>query len=708
MISFMNSLQLNITYKPSEIDTILDTIKNNIKFVRSKKDYLANVPCAFDIETTSFYNICNGHNEKAATMYCWAFGIDGYVIIGRTWSEFMGMMQKIEQKLDLNYGKRLIIYVHNLSYEFQFIRKYFAFEKVFCTKNRTPIYAITKTGLEFRCSYILSCLSLEKVGENLLKYKVQKLVGNLEYDKKRHCQTPLTQKEVDYVANDVRVVMAYIKEQIEQNGTIAHIPLTNTGYVRRYVRNNCFFEDGKPTKKSLKRYKYRELLNKLTIEDDEYRQLKRAFLGGFTHANPFYTDKIVKNLTSYDFTSAYPSVMLSEYFPMSKGEIVKIKNKEEFEKNLKCYCCLFDVRFTGLESHHIYDSYISRAKCTSIKSPYIVQNGRIVSAQEVTLTITEQDYIIIKKMYKWDKMEIANFRRYLKDFLPKDIILSILELYKGKTELKGVKGKEQEYQMKKGMLNSVYGMCVTDIVKDDIIYDGGQWKTEKANLSECIQEYNNSRNRFLFYPWGVWITAYARKNLFTGIFECNDDYVYADTDSIKIINAENHKEYFRNYNNFILQKIYRVLDYYNISRDAITPKTKDGKIKPMGVWDDDGHYVRFKTLGAKRYMTENDDGQINITVSGLNKQKTVPYLLDKYGGKVFENFTANLFVPGDYTGKMTHTYIDAPCDGVMIDYLGNVGQYHEESYIHLEKSDYDLSISEEYADYFRHLQGGLK
>ena len=100
--------------------------------------------------------------------------------------------------------------------------------------------------------------------------------------------------------------------------------------------------------------------------------------------------------------------------------------------------------------------------------------------------------------------------------------------------MKGVQGKETEYLLSKGMLNSVYGMCVTDIVKDNAIYsDDDNWGFEKVDIDEEIQKYNDSKNRFLYYAWGIWVTAYARRNLWTGILAVGKDYIYSDTDSIK-------------------------------------------------------------------------------------------------------------------------------------------------------------------------------
>lgn len=701
---FQTFLKYDGIYYAGDIDSILEkTIDKNNKVTSNKKVSYYNIPVSFDIETTSFFRTTgNGEKEKACIMYEWSFGINGLVIIGRTWEEFFTMLGVIIEKLDLNENNRLCIYVHNLAYEFQFIKNWLEWTNVFALDRHRPIYAVTNTGIEFRCSYLLSGYSLAKVGEHLTKYKVSKMVGDLDYSLMRNSRTPLTDKELKYCINDVKVVMAYIQECIEESGDISRIPYTKTGYVRNFCRNMCFYENGKRRKNSNKRRRYLELMKQLTLTPDEYKQLKRAFMGGFTHANAFYSGKILEGVGSFDFTSSYPAVMVAEKFPMSKSEIVDIHNKEEFYYNLKHYCCLFDIYLEGVESVLYQENYISSSRCFILKRA-VTNNGRVVSASELATTVTGEDFQIISKFYKWNKIKIRTFRRYKRGYLPKDFVRAILELYEKKTTLKGVEGKETEYLNGKEMLNSCYGMAVTDIVRDTITYTN-DWKVEPANFDETIEKYNNSSNRFLFFPWGVWVTAYARRNLFTGIYEFKDDYVYSDTDSIKGLNCENHIEYIEKYNKNVRDKLIKAMDFHGLPHELIEPKTIKGEKKCLGVWDDEGVYSRFKTLGAKRYMVEKN-GRVNITVSGLNKSKCVPYLLDKYGKEnVFENFNDELHVPADYTGKGTMTYIDDEIQGTLIDYLGNEAKYYEKSCVHFCNSDYSLKISQEYIDYILDVQ----
>ena len=223
-------------YNSQEIDKYLNEIKP-LKYIRTnKKIQYANIACSFDIETTSIVE----DGEKGALMYVWQLSIDNNYIMGRTWGDFLYVYEKIVDYFSLNENKRLVIYVHNLSFEFQFMSNWFNWLKVFSIDSRKPVQAVTTDGVEFRCSYLLSGFSLSKLGDQLIKYKANKKSGDLDYSKKRHSKTPLIDRELEYCIADIEVVTNYIKECIENDGNITRIPLTKTGYVRNYCRERCF------------------------------------------------------------------------------------------------------------------------------------------------------------------------------------------------------------------------------------------------------------------------------------------------------------------------------------------------------------------------------------------------------------------------------------------------------------------------------------
>lgn len=686
-MDYYNELELPSDYK---------TIKTN-----KKLEYI-NMPCAFDIETTSTYI---NNEQKQSFMYVWAFGINNTVVYGRTWQEFLELCRTLQKHFNLSEKRALIIYIHNLSFEFQFLKDLFNWISVFAVDERKPLQALSDLGIELRCSYILSGYNLDNTAKNLTNHTIKKLVGSLDYSLIRHHKTNLTIQELEYLENDVLIILYYIDEQIEQYKNIAKIPLTNTGRVRQFVKNKCFYNNSNHAKTSIGKYnRYKSIMKDLTIEPDEYIQLKRAFMGGFTHANANYTNKILNDVSSIDFTSSYPSVMLSERYPMGKG--IKTESKD-FNKYINTHCVLFDARFTGLKAKFYSDNYLSEHKAIRLTNA-IINNGRIFSCDELITTLTDIDYHIIKECYEWDTMQVNNVIRYARGYLPRPIILSVLELYQKKTELKDVQGYETEYLLSKGMLNSIYGMCVTDIVKDENTYNNS-WVKNYVDVAEEITKYNQSKNRFLSYAWGVWVTAYARRNLWTGIFAINQDYVYSDTDSIKLLNIEKHKQYIEWYNEQITNKLKLMCKTLNIDESLLTPKTIKGIEKPIGVWDFEGTYKRFKTLGAKRYMQEDNNNDLKITVAGLSKKNGLNHMLeicDYDNEKVFNMFNDDLYINKEHTGKMTHTYIDEHKQFKIKDYNGLEATIISYGGVHLEKCDFTLSMSGEYKTFLDNLING--
>lgn len=646
-------------------------------------------------------------DNKRALMYVWQMAINGTTIIGRTWEQFIELLNKISDYLNLGPDKRLIIWVHSLSFEFQFIKDYFKWSKVFAISTRKPIYALTDNGIEFRCSYILSNLSLANVGKSLKKYKVSKLVGDLDYNLIRHNETPLTDTEISYCINDVLVVSAYIKEKIEEvNNDITRLPLTATGYCRLYTKKNCLGH-----KDSRQFLNYRKKIDKLTISDlNEWAIMQRAFAGGFTHTSAIHSCNIMYDVSSFDLTSAYPYALVSQKYPMSKGKKVEVHTIAEFKRYCKLYWCLFDIKFINIRPKVINENYISVSKCWEIKNA-VTNNGRLVGADSISISICSTDMEIISRFYTWDSVSIGDFYIYKLDYLPREIIMSILQLYSDKTKLKGVKGQEDFYTKSKQLLNSIYGMMVTSIISPIFGYDNVTgWEKQQREPEKELSIYNKSKKRFLFYPWGIACTAYTRRTVASAVLAFGDDYIYSDTDSIKAVNAAKHMDYINRYNALVETQLRKVSEHYNIPFEMFAPKTIKGEVKMLGVWDNETPkpWKKFKSLGAKRYMILTADDELTLTVSGVNKKFAAPYMLKKYGkDRAFEAFNNRLVIPEDYTGKLTHYYLDKSYSGTVCDYLGNTIKYNCKSGVYLEKTSYSFSMEEAYLNYLRQLRGEI-
>lgn len=678
----------NINYdKLDKILLSLDFVKKNKK---SKTSY-ANCACSFDTETTS----TKVNRQKVAFTYFWQFALtDNFYCYGRTWQDFRTLINYISSRISLNPEHALICYVHNLGFEFQFMRKWFNWESVFAVKDRTPIKAMTEQGIEFRDSYILSGLPLKLVAENLTSHTIKKLVGDLDYNLIRTDVTRVTDKELGYMLNDVVILIYYIEEQTELYGNISKIPLTNTGRVRLAVKEKAFSKEN--------RYLTQKQISMLTLTPELYMKLKRAFAGGFTHANKNYVGKIVKDVQSMDFTSSYPTVLLSsDRYPMSRPLDYNFVDNEKFIRDLhnEKFMFFFTATFENLLTRIDFENYLSKSKCFDTEG-LVENNGRVWMASKLSVTICSIDFEIIEKCYQWTNVKFSDITMYICNYLPKYMLQSVIQFYQQKTTLKGVAGKEREYLLYKGMLNSLYGMTVTDIAKPEITYTQ-EWGKKLVDLPQVIDDYNNDKYRFLYYPWGVVVTALARQNLWSGILELKTDYVYSDTDSVKFINREKHQEYFKRYNNDITNKLKTMCDKKGFNYDDLAPKTVKGISKPLGVWDDDGFYEYFKTLGAKRYVLI-EDGKFKTTIAGLGKKAGAEYLLkisDKDPLKAMKNFKIGLFVPAGETGKNTHTYIDDEFIGNVTDYQGVTHETDSLSSVHLEPTSFKMTISKSFAEF---------
>ena len=699
-----------MAFSDANVKELLSKIKSSKNIRQKNKIEYYNIPCAFDIETS----LIEQGDEHHASMYIWQFGVGiddtNYIIYGRYWLEFEKLITRLGYELNLERDKRrLVCFVHNFAYEFSFISRRFEWWKVFSVRPHKPLFAIMENGIEFRCSYLLSGMGLGKLGKELTNYKAKKQSGDLDYRLIRSPTTPLDKKELRYCIDDVHVLLNYIRERIDADGSICKLPYTKTGYARQFTKRKCFGSSHKKGAGKRKYETYRAIMASLTMTLDEYKQARYCFTGGFTHANAWHVDKILYRMGARDISSSYPTQLCMNLMPMSSPTLeydIRSEDDPEFIRHLKEHCCIFYIEFFDLEPIIEYENFFSSSKVKNGEN-IIENNGRVVSMDKGILCLTEIDYQIAKKCYTWSKSKIFGFRWMEKGYLPKDFIISILSLYRDKTMLKGIPEKADEYAYKKSLLNSMYGVSVTSAIQKLITYetteDGAEWGIDESKTEEeLIDKYNNSKQRFTYYYWGIWCCKYAMKQLWDAIFYLKNDYVYTDTDSVKYLHPEKHDAFFTSYNEMIQQKLRLMCDYYMIPYSFINPCDIKGKEHPLGAWDVEADssdpYVIFKTLGAKRYIYLQH-GKVNLTTAGVRKE-AIKYLLKKYGKYgIFEHFSVDLTLPSTESGKITAYYTDGEISGEAVDYMGNPFHYEEMSCVALVESEYSLSRGQKYLDY---------
>lgn len=579
---------------------------------RENKRKYKDLFCAFDIEST------NDLELQHAFMYIWQFQIEDYTIIGREWSEWLIFCERLTEQLQQD--EYLMVYVHNLSYEFSFIKGVYGFtpEEVFCIQPRKVLKCEMLDHIEFRCSYLLTNMNLATFTK---KMGVKEKLSGEEYDysKIRYPWTVLTDHELEYCITDVESLVKALKVYFAiEHDSFYTIPLTSTGFVRR----DC--------KEAMRHFNRGELKNMLP-DFEIYTLLKQAFRGGNTHANRYYAEEILENVSSYDRVSSYPDVMINELFPMSpwiREDDIDIERacRKIFKQKR---ACLLRISFKNIRLRDPMDGcpYIPKHKCRNLTHHYN-DNGRILWADFLEISLTDIDFKIILQQYKFDAAAIHDFYHCRYGRLPKALRDVIGKYYQDKTELKGIKEQELFYMLSKAKLNSIYGMTVQDICKRNILYENDQFKFDDE-LSD-LELYNKTiQKAFICYAWGVFTTARAREQLQVAINMTGDNFVYCDTDSVKFI--DDGTVDFTQYNK-------------SRKRDSIknggVATDRTGKQYYLGLYDYEGTYKQFITMGAKKYAYIDSADQLHITVAGCGKSKGAKELAERGGLESFkEGFT---------------------------------------------------------------------
>lgn len=571
-------------------------------------------PMTFDIETSKIPTDDEGHYQ--AFMYIWQICIEGNVVFGRRWEELQEFMEKVVNAYKLSEEERVVVYVHNLSFEFQFIQDYFNFTDVFAMASRSILTAKT-AHLEFRCSYKLSNMSLAKFIENTPNTMHYKGVDDLDYATVRTPDTPLNEVELGYCFNDVKGLYECVMELLKEDN-IATIPLTSTGYVRRDCR------------KAMNRNKNNRkmfLRSRLTLL--QYKLLRECFRGGNTAGDRYLTNLILNNVGSYDLSSSYPFQMIAREYPLGKwnyGVIPDIKTLEEYNRK---YCTIARYTFKNIRLRDEKPiPYIPQSKCLALGDDREIYNGRILHADILTISMTNIDFEIVKEQYVYDEIAVEEFHYTRKGLLPKELRDTIMYYFEKKSMLKGDEEHYYEYMKSKNKLNSIYGMTVTNILNTEIEYHDGEYTEKKMTeeeMQEALDKYYKNHRSFLNYSWGVFVTAYARRELEDGLNIAGLDTIYCDTDSVKYIG--NHDKEFEAYNERLNNEC---------EEKGIRNYTEfNGKRFYMGIFDKEKGYDEFITLGAKKYAFIQN-GKLGITVSGLSKKKGAEELEKKGGLRRFQ------------------------------------------------------------------------
>ena len=627
---------------------------------RDTKWKYKDVLCAFDIETSNIEKI------RQNVMYVWQFAIEGVgVVLGRTWNEFLYFLRQLMGTM--SFRERYLISVHNLSYEFQYLKGIYEFrsEEVFAVSPRKVLKCTMYDLFEFRCSYIQTNMSLNTF-TRAMGVQFEKLEG-FDYDALRWFDTPLTDQEKEYCIHDVVGLIEAMRARIKSgDDNFYTLPLTSTGYCRR---------DAKNAFKNVPRKIMRDQLPDFRI----YSYLRLAFRGGNTHASRFYAGVTLHDVRSVDRASSYPDVLVNHRYPVTRfyelkdPEVRDLYNQIDVRKR----AVLFEVEFLGIKLKDRYGCgcpYLALSKCEYSRDR-VNDNGRILSASWIMTVLTDVDFRIVREQYEWSEMRIHVLFHARYGYLPGSFRDLIKDYFHRKTSLKGVKGREEEYRHSKELINALYGMSAQDPVKASLLFEDDDFVPDTSMTDEELLLHYYKR-AFMPYTYGVWCTAWARWELQQMSDVAGRGFVYCDTDSVKFVGDAD----FNDYNKRCIKASKRSGGF------ASDPA---GNVHYLGVAEDEGVYTEFRTLGAKKYVYRDQGGKLHITVAGVGKNKGGEELEEAGGIEAFkEGFTVRK------AGGLEAVYNDKPKDPYYIREDGT--PIPITSNLYLRPSTYTLGLTAEY------------
>ena len=649
-------------------------------FYKSKYSKYQDAGMAFDIETTSFET---PEGKHLATMYMWQFAIGDWTIIGRTWSEFIYFMELLNERAEA-LKCELLILDQNFSFEFQFIKAWFKWNKrkdgnpdIFAKSDREILYARWKR-CEFRDTLALTGMALSRYQKNY-GLPIAKLDDELDYSLIRHSGTELKNNEIAYSINDVQVLRffyeMYLYPEFLKKGK--QIPLTSTGIVRAEMKE--LFEELPKKEKA----EYHRMIRNAFPPYILYMAMRQyLFRGGLVHANTSLCNALIEECAaSFDLKSAHPSSMLREKFPYKFYRV----NKKLFYKVVE-ECRPGDYGFIGCftfkniraKGWHCIES---KNKLVDYSPDATFENGRLAYASSITVDLCSIDWWNYEKMYTWDSYDCHWLYEAEMKPLPDFLRKMVCKYFEQKETLPK---DSVEYGLSKRKLNGLFGMCATGLVEQEVIFD------EELNEFKLSSEYKNYfelyRNLLLLPQWAIVTAAYSRADICSILDITGPDSVYYDTDSDKIINYEKYMDAIEEFNARRMEANAN-MELYDFNPEHFR---RIGCFELEYVTDPDG----LKVLGAKRYVVKHD-GEIQVTVAGMRKGSLEDYC-KKNNLDVFETFTNGLKLDRTYSRKQTTSYTDSEFEYILTDYRGNTEGIREKSAVAIYAIPFEMNVEKEF------------
>lgn len=606
-----------------------------VKKRRSKVQYIDGT-LTFDIETTN--------TEKDGFAYSFQGCFWGHAFLFRYVEDFIEVLENLIEMLELSENERVVIYIHNLGYEHVYMTQILSMrwgtpKSLFVKSRKALTITYEAQGIEFRDSLRLFQKSLARCTKGLPH---EKLAGDLDYTVYRSPDTPLMEQEEAYCVWDVVGLYEAIEKMKKERGyNTATIPLTNTSMVLEEVDKHL--HDGKTMKR----------MNELILSRDQLELAYHAMAGGDTHGTRWRAGTIYTDCNSYDLKSAHPSQQILWKFPAGEPIDLPPETSEDRLQRLidNGYGWICELYIENIQIRpECPNPVISASKCRDILNRRGMDNGRLLGAEACFVYCDSNDYQRIKQSYLFTQLHaVTGFCFYLK-YLPDSFRGAVLDFFK----IKETAAPGAERNFAKICVNTIFGACaqkrlredhILQITNDGMSYDNTKWEEIiKDKEDEQIRKLQKNRLPFL---WGLWTSSLTRLKLYELQKAVGwENLIYWDTDSVKYQGGK--KKEVQAYNDSIIEQCNK--------RDAVVQKP--GQTVYIGMAedehpDDEYGYKEFIFLHAKCYAVRTASGDVEVTISGVQKDKGIKALKND-----LSNMHDGFFIQD--AGGLALTYHDRP------------------------------------------------
>ena len=399
--------------------------------------------------------------------------------------------------------------------------------------------------------------------------------GDIDYHLPRPVGYIPTPEEIDYLRRDVQIPAKALAEQISQGMTRLTVGADSLEEYKELAGKKMFDK------------------NFPVLADDMDAEIRLAYRGGFTYADPRFSGERVGAGRVYDVNSLYPYIMYDRVLPYGIPRF-------------------FEGRPEKTETHPLYITSVTfLAKLKKDHIPCIqIKNNRMFLQTEyqteitdpVTMFCTNVDLELWEKHYDIDYLSwnggwaFKASAGFFADYIDK--WMKVKETSEGGMRM-----------IAKLHLNSLYGKFATNpnvtgkypVLEDDIV-----------KLKQGEPETRNP----VYTAMGVFITAYARSLTITAAQENYDVFAYADTDSLHLVT--DHE-----------------------------PRNLDIHPTRMGAWDHEGNFTEALYMRPKAYCELMESGKYSTHIAGVPESITDKLTLDDLkSGTFFEGKLTPLRVPG--------------------------------------------------------------